>query len=343
MEKKFSNLHSGEEACLYTIQNGGLTAKITNLGATLVQLWVPDASGKAQDVVLGYDDAQAYVDNDGFLGATVGRNANRIAGSRFPLDGKICVLTPNEGENNLHSGPHPYNVRLWTLANLEQDSVTLTLESPDGDQGFPGTAHIRVTYRLDGEGGLHICYEGRSDRETVFNMTNHSYFNLAGSGDVLNHTLRLWAKNFTRADENSCPFGTIDPVAGTPMDFTVEKPMGRDIEAEYDQLVWGKGYDHNWCVDGEAGTLRPAAAAYSPETGIAMDCLTTQPGVQFYTANWLPEGLPGKGGRPMFPRAGFCLETQHYPCSPNRPQFPSAILRPGEEYNETTQYRFRTR
>ena len=147
MEKKFSNLHSGEEACLYTIQNGGLTAKITNLGATLVQLWVPDASGTVQDVVLGYDDAQAYVDNDGFLGATVGRNANRIAGSRFPLDGKICVLTPNEGENNLHSGPHPYNVRLWTLANLEQDSVTLTLESPDGDQGFPGTAHIRVTYR----------------------------------------------------------------------------------------------------------------------------------------------------------------------------------------------------
>lgn len=343
MEKKFSNLHSGEEACLYTIQNGGLTAKITNLGATLVQLWVPDASGTVQDVVLGYDDAQAYVDNDGFLGATVGRNANRIAGSRFPLDGKICVLTPNEGENNLHSGPHPYNVRLWTLASLEQDSVTLTLESPDGDQGFPGTAHIRVTYRLDGEGGLHICYEGRSDRETVFNMTNHSYFNLAGSGDVLNHTLRLWAKNFTRADENSCPFGTIDPVAGTPMDFTAEKPMGRDIDADYDQLVWGKGYDHNWCVDGEAGTLRPAAAAYSPETGIAMDCLTTQPGVQFYTANWLPEGLPGKGGRPMFPRAGFCLETQHYPCSPNRPQFPSAILRPGEEYNETTLYRFSTR
>ena len=164
MEKKFSNLHSGEEACLYTIQNGGLTAKITNLGATLVQLWVPDASGTVQDVVLGYDDAQAYVDNDGFLGATVGRNANRIAGSRFPLDGKICVLIPNEGENNLHSGPHPYNVRLWTLASLEQDSVTLTLESPDGDQGFPGTAHIRVTYRLDGEGGLHICYEGRSDR-----------------------------------------------------------------------------------------------------------------------------------------------------------------------------------
>ena len=200
-----------------------------------------------------------------------------------------------------------------------------------------------MQYILEEDNTLTIRYHAVTDAATPINLTNHSYFNLAGSGDVLNHTLRLWAKNFTRADENSCPFGTIDPVAGTPMDFTVEKPMGRDIETEYDQLVWGKGYDHNWCVDGEAGTLRPAAAAYSPETGIEMDCLTTQPGVQFYTANWLPEGLPGKGGRPMFPRAGFCLETQHYPCSPNRPQFPSAILRPGEEYNETTQYRFRTR
>ena len=208
---------------------------------------------------------------------------------------------------------------------------------------MPGTVDAQVQYILEEDNTLTIRYHAVTDAATPINLTNHSYFNLAGSGDVLNHTLRLWAKNFTRADENSCPFGTIDPVAGTPMDFTAEKPMGGDINADYDQLVWGKGYDHNWCVDGEAGTLRPAAAAYSPETGIAMDCLTTQPGVQFYTANWLPEGLPGKGGRPMFPRAGFCLETQHYPCSPNRPQFPSAILRPGEEYNETTQYRFRTR
>ena len=199
MEMKFGNLHSGEAASLYTIQNGGITAKITDLGATLVELWVPDAAGNLADVVLGYDNAEGYEQNGGFLGATVGRNANRIGGARFPLDGKTCVLTPNEGKNNLHSGPAPYNVRLWTVLDHEQDAVTLSLLSPDMDQGFPGNARITVTYRLDGEGGLHILYRGVSDKDTVFNMTNHSYFNLAGqekTEKAIHQILSMPARHF---------------------------------------------------------------------------------------------------------------------------------------------------
>ena len=338
MEKKFSNLHSGEEACLYTIQNGGLTAKITNLGATLVQLWVPDASGTVQDVVLGYDDAQAYVDNDGFLGATVGRNANRIAGSRFPLDGKICVLTPNEGENNLHSGPHPYNVRLWTLASLEQDSVTLTLESPDGDQGFPGTAHIRVTYRLDGEGGLHICYEGRSDRETVFNMTNHSYFNLngIGGGTILNHKLQIMADRLTESDAEALPNGKIYQAEGTPMDFRQLTPIGERIDDDFQQLIWGAGYDHNWILSGPVKDgLRQAAFAVSEESGITLSVYTDMPGMQFYSGNFL-DGTPGKKDIPCKRRSGFALETQYFPNSPMHPEFPQPVLKRGNTWNSTT-------
>lgn len=336
MEKKFSNLHSGEEACLYTIQNGGLTAKITNLGATLVQLWVPDASGTVQDVVLGYDDAQAYVDNDGFLGATVGRNANRIAGSRFPLDGKICVLTPNEGENNLHSGPHPYNVRLWTLANLAQDSVTLTLESPDGDQGFPGTAHIRVTYRLDGEGGLHICYEGRSDRETVFNMTNHSYFNLAGQEypeKAVHQVLSMPARHFCPDDAQNIPTGEECPVADTPMDFRVPKPISRDLDADYEPLHLQGGYDHNFEV-----FCNPCATLTDPESGRSMSVYTDCPGVQLYSGNYLDQ--TGKGGVHYGKHSGIALETQFYPDALNKPQWKKPIVPAGKRYVSETVYRF---
>ena len=263
MEKKFSNLHSGEEACLYTIQNGGLTAKITNLGATLVQLWVPDASGTVQDVVLGYDD-------------------------------------------NLHSGPHPYNVRLWTLASLEQDSVTLTLESPDGDQGFPGTAHIRVTYRLDGEGGLHICYEGRSDRETVFNMTNHSYFNLAGQEHpekAVHQVLSMPARHFCPGDAQNIPTGEERPVAGTPMDFRVPKPISQDLDADYEPLHLQGGYDHNFEV-----FCNPCATLTDPESGRSMSVYTDCPGVQLYSGNYLDQ--TGKDGVYSGKHSGIALETQ---------------------------------
>lgn len=332
----------GHAVTEYTLENArGMQVKCLDWGGRITSIRVPDRNGCLVDVVLGFDTLAEYEADTQSLGAFVGRYANRIERAVFSLDGVEHHLQVNNGPNHNHGpwGSRPMQAD-WAVGG---DRLILRYHSPAGEDDMPGTVDAQVQYILEEDNTLTIRYHAVTDAATPINLTNHSYFNLAGSGDVLNHTLRLWAKNFTRADENSCPFGTIDPVAGTPMDFTAEKPMGWDINADYDQLVWGKGYDHNWCVDGEAGTLRPAAAAYSPETGIAMDCLTTQPGVQFYTANWLPEGLPGKGGRPMFPRAGFCLETQHYPCSPNRPQFPSAILRPGEEYNETTLYRFRTR
>ena len=337
----YGRTQNGEEIYQYILENAaGMRVAVIEYGCVITNIWVKDNTGELRDVALGYSKLEDY-ELGGVFGAFIGRYANRIEKSRFTLDGKTYELEPNNGPNHLH-GTFAKKVYKGSIVD---GSLVLRAVSPDGEDGFPGNLELTVRYTLTDENALVLDYTATTDAPTIINLTNHSYFNLEGqsSGSMLEQTLCLNASTFTEGNAETCPTGRILPVAGTPMDFTAEKPMGGDIDADYDQLVWGKGYDHNWCVDGEAGTLRPAAAAYSPETGIAMDCLTTQPGVQFYTANWLPEGLPGKGGRPMFPRAGFCLETQHYPCSPNRPQFPSAILRPGEEYNETTLYRFRTR
>lgn len=339
MEKKFGNLHSGAEATLYTIQNGGLTAEITDLGATLVSLWVPDAQGNREDVVLGFDTPQDYVQSTAFLGATVGRSANRIGGAGFDLGGKHFAMTPNENGNNLHSGPDFYKNRLWTLENLEEDQLTFSLESPDLDQGFPGNAHIRVTYRLDGEGGLHILYWGRCDKDTVFNMTNHSYFNLAGQQHpekAVRQELCMPARHFCPDDAENIPTGELRDVAGTPMDFRSPKPIARDLQADYEPLKLQGGFDHNWEV-----FCNPCATLTDPESGRTLSVYTDCPGIQVYSGNYLNE--TGKGGVHYGRHSGIALETQFYPDCLHKPDWAQPVVPAGKLYRSETIYRFSTK
>ena len=337
MKESFGFLPSGEETFLYTISCGGMTAAVSDYGATLVRLLVPDSRGKAEDVVLGYDDCNGYRLGTCFLGAIVGRSANRIAGAGFELNGKKYFLTPNEGRNNLHSGPDCYHLRMWSVVDHRQDSITLELHSPDGDQGYPGNAVISVTYRLDSEGGLHIVYDGRSDQDTIFNLTNHSYFNLAGEGcqrAAMEQNLSIAADYFHPSDAQSIPTGEIRSVEGSPMDFRSPKPIGRDIDADYECLKLQSGFDHNWVVSGS-----PCAVLSHPESGRAMEVYTACPGDQFYAGNFL-QG-PGKAGAVYGRRGGICLETQYYPDSIHHPDWPQPITGAGEAYHSETVYRFK--
>ena len=282
-----------------------------------------------------------YETRDGYLGAVVGRYANRIAKGQFSLNGQTYSLAVNNGPNHLHGGIVGYSYRVWTVEELTPQKAVLTLESPDGEEGYPGALSLRVTYSLEGS-ALSLHYEALAHGDTVCNLTNHSYFNLAGqgSGPVLDQTLSLCASRYTPADETSIPCGTLESVEGTPMDFRTPTPIGARIEDDFEQLKLGHGYDHNYVVDGPVGTLRPAARAFSSKTGIVMETETTLPGMQLYTANFLPEGCPGKGGASYGPRHAFCLETQFFPDSPNQPAFPSTVLRAGERYDHTTRFRF---
>ena len=336
MEKNFSNVHIDEGATLYTIRGSGITAVISDLGATLVSLMVPDAQGQEADVVLGYDTAAEYLAGTAYLGATVGRNANRIAGASFPLGQKQCALAANEGRNSLHSGPNGYSSRLWSLAAQTDSSLTLALTSPDGDQGFPGTAHITVTYRLDHDGGLHIRYEGLCDQDTVFNLTNHSYFNLAGHQHpekAIDQILCLPGRHFCPDDAESIPTGEKRSVEGTPMDFRVPKPIRRDIGKDYEPLHLQGGFDHNWEV-----FCNPCATLTDPESGRAMAVYTDCPGIQFYSGNFLD--TQGKGGVYYGKHAGIALETQFYPDSVHHPDWAQPLVKAGMRYISETVYRF---
>ena len=337
MKKAFGILPSGEETALYTISRGGLTATVTDYGAHLVSLLVPDREGNVADVVLGYDDANGYrTGNGAFLGATVGRNANRIKGSAFTVYGTPCRLTPNEGENNLHSGPNPYKDRMWQVLRHEKDTIVLGLYSPHGDQGFPGNAQIRLTYRLDSTGGLHIVYDAVSDRDTVFNFTNHSYFNLAGQDQVdkaMDQILCIPGRWFNPDDAQNIPTGEQRSVAGTPMDFRTPKAIGRDIGADYEPLHLQGGYDHNWEV-----FCNPCATLTDPVSGRTMAVYTDCPGIQLYAGNFLDE--TGKGGIHYGKRSGVALETQFAPDSVNRPQWPQPFVKAGVPYHSETIYRF---
>ena len=339
MKKKFGNLHSGGEASLYTIENGGITAEITDLGATLVSLWVPDVNGSLADVVLGFDDPNRYVSSGSFLGATVGRNANRLGNAECAISGKHCALTPNENSNNLHSGPDFYKNRLWTLENQTASELTLSLNSPDWDQGFPGNAIIRVTYSLDGQGGLHIRYWAKADRDTVFNMTNHSYFNLAGHQfpeKAVRQVLSMPARHFCPDDAQNIPTGELRDVAGTPMDFRAPKPIAQDLSADYEPLRLQGGYDHNWEV-----FCNPCATLSDPESGRTMSVYTDCPGIQFYSGNYLDED--GKGGIHYGDHSGMALETQFYPDCLHKPQWAQPVIRAGAVYQSETVYRFSTK
>ena len=321
----------------YTLRQGALTAEIITYGAALRALWVPGPDGKPLDVVLGYGGIAGYEENGCYLGAVIGRYGNRIAGARCRLDGQELTLVPNEGTKQLHGGPNGFDRQVFQLEEMGGSHVTLSHTSPDGQGGFPGTLTLRVTYTLT-DSALRLRYEAASDKATYCNITNHSYFNLNGGGDVMDHRLWLASHQFTPVDGESIPSAMSAPVAGTPFDFTVEKTLGRDVGADDQQLRSAGGYDHNFVLDPAQG-LR-LAARLTGERGVSMECWTQAPGVQLYTGNFL-ETTTGKGGVPYRPRQAVCLETQYIPDSPNHPEWGDIVLRPGQRYDMTTEYRFR--
>lgn len=337
MKKHFGTLPCGTEVSLYTITGGGITAGITDYGATLVSLMVPDKKGNRADVVLGFDDPNAYTNSTCFLGATVGRSANRIQGANFRLGDRQYDLPKNENGNNLHSGPDFYHLRMWNVVSHSEQAITLRLMSPHGDQGFPGNATIQVTYRLDENKGLHILYDGICDKDTVFNLTNHSYFNLAGhnaTDKAMDQKLTMPARFFNPADAESIPTGELRSVCGTPMDFRSGKPIGQDIDGNYECLQLQGGFDHNWEV-----WCNPCAILEDETSGRSMAVYTDCPGVQFYAGNFLTRDV-GKEGVVYSKRSGICLETQYYPNSINHPEWPQPITKAGEKYHSETEYRF---
>jgi len=335
MVSPFGILPDGRAAQLYTISCGSVKATVTDLGATLVSLWGPDRDGNLADVVLGYDSAAGYLNNGGFLGAVVGRNANRIKDSRFNLNGKIVQLTPTQWNNNLHSGPNPYNIRLWDVARHSESLICLHLTSPDGDQGFPGNAEIFVTYSIENN-ALVITYEAVSDQDTVFNFTNHAYFNLAGENHpekAMDQVLQMNARWFNPDDAESIPTGEQRSVEGTPFDFRTPKPVGQDIGADYEPLHLQGGFDHNFEVLGDV-----CAVLTDPESGRKLSVRTDCPGIQIYTANFL--NVAGKNGVQYTPRSAVCLETQYAPDSVNHPEWPQPFFKAGEKYRSVTKFQF---
>ena len=337
MKRDFGILPDGTKATLYTLTGGGLTATVTDYGAHLVSVMVPDKNGTIDDVVLGFDDANGYrTGNGGFLGATVGRNANRIKGSSFILDDTRIRLVPNEGENNLHSGPNPFHLRMWDVVQASSRSVTFHLFSPKGDQGFPGNADIYVTYSLEAGGVLRIRYDGLCDMDTVLNLTNHSYFNLAGHQNVdaaMEQELIIPGRFFNPDDIENIPTGELRNVEGTPMDFRIPKAIGRDINMPYEPLEFQGGYDHNWEV-----FCSPCAILRDPASGREMAVSTDCPGIQFYAGNFLNE--TGKGGVTYGLRQGVALETQFYPDSVNHPEWSQPFVKAGSHYHSETTYKF---
>lgn len=340
----FGVTKEGSPVTAWTITNStGAYIKVINYGAILVNVVVPDKNGKLTDVTLGYDDVASYEENPSYFGATIGRIGNRIEGGSFNLGGVDYQLALNENErNNLHSGPDGYEKRFWEAKEDEKNGcVSFSLMSPDGDQGFPGNLTMTVTYMLTEQNKVKIHYEGKSDADTIVNMTNHSYFNLngEGAGSIMEHELMIHAEGYTPVDEYSIPYGTVEPVEGTPFDFREPKMIGRDAYTEDEQLAHTGGYDHNFALSGTG--LREVACASSKESGITMKVLTDQPGLQFYAGNFI-SGPLGKGGKEYRPHDGFCLETQHFPNSVNVLAFDSPKLDAGEVYSTTTCYVFGT-
>ena len=340
MTHSFGMTSKGEEARLFTIQNDkGMEIKVSDYGATLVQVRVPDKEGRLLDVVLGYDDVQGYEAGNAFFGATIGRVANRIGNGEFQLGGRTYELTRNDGQNTLHGGRDFYNKRIWKTGETQEDHVEFLLDSPSGDQGFPGNVKISVTYTLTKDNEVKIHYRAVPDADTLMNLTNHSYFNLSGhaSGTVLDQEVMLYADAYARADSQSIPTGEIVPVSGTPMDFRQLKPVGAEIEEAYEALEFGKGYDHNWVLNGNG--YRKAAFMRSKESGIAMEVYTDLPGMQFYTANFV-DHEKGKAGAVYNMRPAACFETQYFPDAVHKDYFEGPEVKAGEVYETTTAYRF---
>lgn len=339
----FGSIQSGKKATLYILENKNHTVvKVTDFGATLVSVLFADKDGVMKDMVLGYDDAASYEKGTSCFGATIGRNGNRIKDARFTIDGKEWVIEANENNNSLHSGKNGFNHLMWEMEESGDNYVTFYHYSPQEEQGFPGNMHVTVTYTLDDEDTVHITYHAKADADTVMNFTNHSYFNLAGhdSGVMLDQKLQLFADAYTPdEDSHSIPTGEIAPVAGTPMDFTTMKPIGQDINADFEQLHFTGGYDHNYVLSDKPGTMRQMAKAECDASGIAMDAYTECCGVQLYAGNFIGTQT-GKGGVTYGDRHGFCLESQFYPNAVNEKNFPSPVVPANTEYHSETKYHF---
>ena len=342
----FGSLPDGTAVKLFTLKNAnGVEAGVTNYGGTLVTLKTPDKNGKFEDILLGFDSVQGYLQREvPYFGATIGRYGNRIAGGKFTLDGKEYALALNNGPNSLHGGLKGFDKVVWEaeeFSNENEAGVKLHYLSPDMEEGFPGNLSVDVIYTLNNDNELRIDYKATTDKKTIVNLTNHAYFNLTGdlSKDILDHKVMINADQFVPVDANTIPLGELRPVEGTPFDFTEAVKVGKRIGENHEQLKAGNGYDHTWVVNGEAGNMRLAATVYEPNSGRFMEIETTEPGVQFYTGNWLNGTLRGKGVT-YKKRTGLCLETQHFPDSPNQPQFPSTELNPGETYETSTVHKF---
>jgi aldose 1-epimerase len=341
----FGKMPDGTPVEIYTLSDGAYEARIATYGGILVSFQAPDRNGKSADVVLGFDNLEGYIANfngasDAYFGAIIGRYANRIAHGSFVLDDKKYSLPLNNNENTLHGGPHGFNNVVWKAKPLA-DGVELTYLSKNGEAGYPGNLTAIVRYTLV-KGDLRIEYSATTDKDTVINLTNHSYFNLAGQGDILKHELTLHASRYTPVDAGLIPTGELKSVEQTPFDFRQPTAVGARINADDAQLHLGHGYDHNWVLE-NGGKLAEAAELYDPGSGRVLKVLTDQPGIQFYSGNFLDGSIQGKGGKPDVLHAALCLETQHFPDSPNHPAFPTTELKPGQHYHTTTIFRFSAR
>ncbi len=344
----FGKTADGTAVQLYTLTaDGGVVAQITNYGGAIVSVTTADRDGVKADVVQGFSTLAAYLKDTSYQGELIGRYGNRIAKGAFSLEGKTYILVRNNGENHLHGGPRGFGRVVWTPAvrgSITGDVLELTYVSKDGEEGYPGTLSVKVIYALDALGRLRIDYSATTDKTTIVNLTNHAYFNLAGegSGDVLGHEIEIAADQFTPVDKTLIPTGELRSVKGTPFDLTKPVPLGAHVDDPDEQIGFGGGYDHNFVLRGAAGTLRLAARVTEPKSGRVLEVLTTEPGLQLYTGNFLDGSLVGKSGRSYQKRYAFCLEAQHFPDSPNKPSFPSVVLKASDTYRQTTVYRFTT-
>lgn len=351
IETSFGSLEDGRKVALYELKNAnGVAVKISSYGGIITSVKAPDKAGKVEELVLGFDElsgytSAAYQQEGPYFGAIIGRFGNRIAEGKFTLDGREYSLAKNNGPNHLHGGLKGFDKVLWEAEPFKTaDEAVLRLRyvSPDGEEGYPGTLTVEVAYRLDNDNELKIEYTATTDKATVLNLTSHAYFNLSGNikRDILAHQLQLNAEAFVPIGEDLIPTGDLQNVSGTPFDFKEPRTIGAQIEADHQQLSNARGYDHTWVLAEVAGKRKLAATVYEPDSGRCMEVFTTEPGVQFYTGNFLSGKLSGRGGVVYQQRYGLCLETQHFPDSPNQPQFPSTELRPGETYRSQSSYRF---
>ncbi|MFC2117228.1 aldose epimerase family protein [Bacteroidota bacterium] len=350
-KENFNKTINGKEVKLFVLKNkNGIVTEVTNYGGKVVSQWIPDRDGNFNDIVLGYDNIDDYLKSgEAYFGALIGRYGNRIAKGKFSLNGKEYTLATNNNENHLHGGEIGYNAVVWDAREFKnekgEDAIELKYVSADGEEGYPGELDIAVVYTLTNNNEFVIEYSATCKDSTVLNLTHHSFFNLlgAGNGDVLNHELKINASHYTPVDGGLIPTGEIAPVAGTPMDFTKAYKIGERVNDKFEQLFLGKGYDHNWVLDKKVEGLSLAASVYEPVSGRTMDVLTTEPGIQFYGGNFLDGSETGKENKKYNFRTAFCLETQHFPDTPNKPEFPSCVLAPGQTYKHLCIYKFGTK